>query len=389
MKKILLLIFACISLSINFSIAQTMKASLGFGGASNTVKIYITPDATQTPATIATLQFNLAIPTTVTPVPTVTLVTNPSFGATWVVDPAYVEGGFYNYNIYTAVSPLMPNLTAGTEIEVMEVSFDNTFLVNSQNVYLATLPDGGTIHPGFAVFYCDGTIVSDGHSNLYYARGAATVDNQFSYDNPTFAIAGTGTSTATLPEGVLPVKLVNFSAIKKDKDAVLNWQVANQDAISSHFDVQRGFTGTDFKSIGRVDVNLNSGATATYAFNDVNIAAAKSNGVIYYRLKMVDKDAKFTYSPVRSVRLTSKGFGVNLYPNPAKGFSNLSIELSNPSQIVLSITDAAGRIVQNMEFAGFKGLNQKRIDLSKLASGSYMIKVNNGSEVQTVSLIKE
>ncbi len=187
----------------------------------------------------------------------------------------------------------------------------------------------------------------------------------------------------------LPISLSNFSAVRKDKDAILNWQVANQDANSSYFDVERGFTGTDFKSIGRVDVNLNSGATATYSFNDVNIAIAKSNGVIFYRLKMVDKDGKFTYSDIKNIKLSLKAFAVNLYPNPAKGFSNLSIELSNPSQIILSIADAAGRIVQNMEFTGFKGLNQKRIDLSKLASGSYMIKVNNGSEVQTVSLIKE
>ena len=87
--------------------------------------------------------------------------------------------------------------------------------------------------------------------------------------------------------------------------------------------------------------------------------------------------------------MSGRASAISLYPNPAKAYSNVTIELEVPSQIILSISDAAGRKVQNMEFAGYKGLNQKKIDLSKLAGGSYMIKVNNGSEVQTISLVKE
>ncbi len=187
----------------------------------------------------------------------------------------------------------------------------------------------------------------------------------------------------------LPVTLLNFSATKKNNDAVLNWQVQNQDANSAYFELEKGFTGSDFIKIGRVEVDITTGPTATYSFNDANFALTKSNGIVFYRLKMVDKDGKYTYSLIRSLKLTAKAFGVNLYPNPAKGFTNVTIELENNSQLNLSISDGAGRVVHNMQFTGLKGLNQKRIDLSKLAGGSYMMKVNNGTEVQTVPLIKQ
>ncbi len=187
---------------------------------------------------------------------------------------------------------------------------------------------------------------------------------------------------------VLPIKLTNFSAIRKDNNAVLNWKVTNQDANSSHFELERSFNGTDFKNIGRVDVNLSSGLAGSYSFTDLNAAASKTN-VIYYRLKMVDKDEKSTLSTIKNIRLTKKSFGVNVYPNPARQFSTVNIDLENESSIILSLTDASGKVLQKTKFSGFKGLNQKQIDLSRFASGSYLLKVNSGNEMQTVSIIKE
>ncbi len=104
---------------------------------------------------------------------------------------------------------------------------------------------------------------------------------------------------------------------------------------------------------------------------------------------MVDKDAKSTLSAIKNIRLTKKSFGVNVYPNPARQFSTLNIDLENESSIILSLTDAAGKVLQKTQFNGFKGLNQKQIDLSKFASGAYLLKVNSGNEIQTVSIIKE
>ncbi|MDQ6889427.1 MAG: T9SS type A sorting domain-containing protein [Bacteroidota bacterium] len=387
MKKITLLLAVAIYIS-NWSFGQLVQATIAPGSTSTSVKIFLQADVTQTPASFSTLQFNIGIPASTSPIPIATVISTAFTGVTWIVGAPYSEGGYINYNIYTASSPLTINIVMNTPFEAMEVQFSGG-PSTSQSVALVTLPDGGVTPPSFAIFYATGTVNSDGHSNLYYPGTSAVVDNKFSYDNPSFTTPGTGTSTATIVGVILPVRLTNFAVTKKAKDAILTWQVSNQDANSAYFELEKGFTGTDFKKIGRVDVNSNSGSTASYSFNDVNIVSAKASGVVFYRLKMVDKDGRFTYSEVRNIKLNNKSFAVNLYPNPAKGFSNVTVELDNPSQIRLSISDAAGRIVQNIEFAGFKGLNQKKLDLSKLAGGSYMLKVNNGSEIQTVPMVKE
>ncbi|HEV8082504.1 MAG TPA: T9SS type A sorting domain-containing protein [Chitinophagaceae bacterium] len=363
------------------------KGSLIQGPTPNSVDIVISPTINFT-GYLTNVVFTLEIPQGVTQ-PTITRIPLstyfPSFNTFGPVTTIETGGTFVNYGYSATNTSITANTTvnAGVDYPVLRLSFSGG---SSANIRLANLASGG---PGTLYqFYVEantGALAND-YTNYVQMFNGPIISPTSAYPDEATGYASYQYVNLT---AILPIKLTNFSATKKDKDAVLNWQVANQDANSSYFELERGYTGTDFTKIGRVDANLTSGSTASYSFTDVNIAEAKSNGVIFYRLKMVDKDGKFTYSQVRSVKLTAKAFGVNLYPNPAKTYSNVTIELEVPSQIILSISDAAGRKVQNMEFAGYKGLNQKKIDLSKLAGGSYMIKVNNGSEIQTISLVKE
>ena len=393
MKKYLLIaaILCC-----NYGFSQTMYASLGAGSDLNSVRIYLMPTATQNPATFSTLQFNVAIPSSVSPAPVLTVVSSAFTGVTWIVAASYVENGYRNYNIYTGQAGYTLPITANVEFQAMEVRFSggpNTPMANT--AHLVTLPDGGVgtpASPNNGLFYCTGTINSNGQQ-LYYIRAGVTVANGDSYKSmepglPTKP-AGTFTSYARYaPLVALPIKLTNFTAIKKDKDALLTWSVENQDANASHFEIERSYNGTDFTNIGRVEVNLNSGSAATYNSTDANIVALRSSGVIYYRIKQVDKDGKFSYSEIRSIKLDAKSVGINLYPNPAKSFTNILIDLPQNSPIIISINDAGGKEVKQINVAGFAGINQKKIDLSGLSTGSYMIKVKAADQLQTISLVK-
>ena len=387
MKRYSTLVFVFLLLSPAIFAQVTgnfISSTIKQGSQANSVYVTIKSNTTLTGAKFSTFEFSLGIPASTSPTPTATIIAlNSNISYTSTISAETQNSS--NFTVFTFLGDgsqaagAAINYTADVEYQVAEVFFSGGPILPT-DIRIMQLPNGGGSGNVFFFVTDRGFDVTNQQAQFY-----SPIPTNVSNDGAGY----TGSSYATLTVTALPIKLSNFSATKKDKDAILNWQVANQDANSSHFEVERGFTGTDFKSIGRVAVNLNSVPTASYSFNDVNIASAKSNGVVFYRLKMLDKDGKFTYSQVRSVRLSNKGAGVNLYPNPAKTFSNLTIELENPSQITLSISDAGGRIVQNVEFAGFKGLNQKKIDLSKLAGGSYMIKVNTGSEVQTISLIKE
>jgi hypothetical protein len=77
---------------------------------------------------------------------------------------------------------------------------------------------------------------------------------------------------------------------------------------------------------------------------------------------------------------------LTLYPNPA----NNEIYLSNPKQIELeqvSIYDMTGRLVKTVSLEGMGA--EKAIDISELASATYMFIINNEYGQMTKSIIKE
>lgn len=193
--------------------AQTMRASLGVGSQSNRIKIYLKSTNTRTPAVISTLQFNLAIDTTVKPKPNITLTSSSLPGVIWSISQA-IEGSYYHYQFSTANSPIQFNTTANIEFEVMEVMF-NGGPTTSNTVYLLTLPDGGMgASAGNSLFLSTGTLPSDG-SSLYYIRSNVLLNNNFSYDKAG-VLSGTTISSASIA-GVSVGKTISNMTVLKTK----------------------------------------------------------------------------------------------------------------------------------------------------------------------------
>lgn len=382
MKKIFTLSLLLLSFHFLSEAQGTVQASLGRGSTANRVKIYIKSDTTAT-TNISTLEFNIAVPDSVT-IATPNLISSASSIA-WQVSPVVTEGGYHNFAIVTAQSPVTFNLTSGTEFEVMELEFSDYTTRLPSFVSLVTLPDGGS--NGLLLFYSTGSPVSDG-SNLYYGRTdiptynyTTNIVNGYSY--PSSGTGGTDISYARLMAGPTPVKLSAFNVNAKNNAAILSWTVQNQDATSSHFGIERSTNGTDFNQVGKVDATSGSQASYSYSDNALNLS-----GTVYYRLKMVDKDGQFAYSDVKSVQFTNAGFAVTLYPNPVQSFTKLNITLDQAQVIKVSVNDALGNLVKQMEINGQKGMNEKTIDLSTIPTGSYMIRIQAGQNIKTMPIIK-
>ena len=101
----------------------------------------------------------------------------------------------------------------------------------------------------------------------------------------------------------LPVELVSFTAKKKDnKDVIAEWKTVSEQNVS-HFEIEVAKGNTDYQNgrfvkIGEVVSPGNSNSERSYSFTDTEIG---KTGVRYYRLKIVDTDNTFVYSPVRPV----------------------------------------------------------------------------------------
>lgn len=388
MKKYLLL--SAIFLSTNV-FSQTIRASLGTGSTLNRVKIFLKTDATVANNLFATLQFNIAIPAGTAPMPSVSVASN-AFGVPWTVATPYVESGYINYNILTS-SSFQFSVTANVEFEAMEINFSggpNTPMINA--AHLVCLPDGGAGNNGNGLFYCTGGVASNGQ-DLFYARTNVTVSNGDTYapihGSFIYGPSGTVVSYARYaPAVLLPIKVTDFTVVKRNNDGLVSWIIENQDYNTSNFEVERSMNGRDFINIGNVNANLTSGSVGRYTYNDANIANISSSRVIYYRLKIVDRDGHFTYSEIRSIKLDSKAGTITIYPNPVKSFTNLVYDMVADAPVVVTVTDGAGKLMQRLEIAGQKGTNQTRIDMAKYAAGTYMVKIQAGDMIQSIPVIK-
>ncbi len=76
-----------------------------------------------------------------------------------------------------------------------------------------------------------------------------------------------------------------------------------------------------------------------------------------------------------------------LYPNPADTYTFVSWESSQRAEGVLQITNLMGRVVHQEKIVSDKGKNEKRIDLTSLAPGIYMLVFKAGARPHTTRLV--
>jgi endonuclease I len=173
--------------------------------------------------------------------------------------------------------------------------------------------------------------------------------------------------------GAIPVTLVDFSAVRNDKQVVLQWY-ATQETNFKQYVVERSTNGADFSEIGIVTAqNL-----ANYRFTDVQLPVVKT---VYYRLKLMDTDGRFRYSRIISVRLNGDN-GAFLYPNPVKRQFTLQLQQPLTAAGILTISDMTGRIMQQR----IVPVQQPtiRLDATALAAGQYVVTVKS----ETMNLVK-
>lgn len=176
------------------------------------------------------------------------------------------------------------------------------------------------------------------------------------------------TLASRTPQNPLPIELVSFSCSAKDKNVVtLNWRTASE-FNNDYYQVERSLNGTDFTAIAKVESRGNSNTMQDYAFNDYN---KPSGPLVYYRLKQVDTDKKFTYSETCVVENT--GNELSFYPNPVKNTLILDyIFTEKPKGNVYTVMDMTGRII---ELPANLVDSKLQFDCSDLANGIYFLKL--------------
>ena len=173
----------------------------------------------------------------------------------------------------------------------------------------------------------------------------------------------------------LPMVLGLFTVTKNNTTALLHWTTL-QETNTDHFVIERSKDGTNYVVIGTLAAGGNTNTVSQYQFTDKQIAA----GINYYRIKTLDKDARLTVSPVRTINNTGNDFTISLLPNPVtKGVVYINTSVSC---LRIELRDATGRLIKT---AAAKG-TQNQLPVHQLNKGMYFITVvtDSGDKVEKI-----
>ena len=252
----------------------------------------------------------------------------------------------------------------GTVVVTGDLDVLNGNMTNSSKVYTfgnTNVTGGGDING------CDGYSACDFTSSISSQSDLAN-ENENLYN---FVSSG----------GTLPIVLKSFNGELRFEEVALNWVTAKEENFS-HFEVERSTEQKKFDPIGFVQGLGESLSDVAYDFTDNNPPFGK----IYYRLKSVDIDGSFEYSPIIQVINGFEG-KVNLSPNPANSISNIRINLPssfNDKVDLVSIYDLNGTLItQLMNVDASSGLQFDE----PVKAGMYIIKVQHNGVEENLRLL--
>ena len=187
-------------------------------------------------------------------------------------------------------------------------------------------------------------------------------------------------------QNTLPVMLLSFSGKKVAQTVQLHW-VTSSEKNTKWFEVERSTNGSAFTKIAALPATGGISMQQQYEAADALLPAGQP--VLYYRLKIMDADGRFTYSSLVAVRLDGKtGSWMQAYPNPFANQLVLLVQASASEKLAITISDAAGKTVLAESRSVNGGISNIYINTTILPAGTYQLKVTGRQQSFTQKLMR-
>lgn len=232
------------------------------------------------------------------------------------------------------------------------------------------------------IYYVDGALISQSIQNksthdfdkaiaLIGPIDQNTLTNGFRGSLDDIKIFNRVLTDAEVQNLALPVTLEYFKARKMQRNVQLTWKSSVEDNVS-HFQVERSGDGFRFDNMLRVEAGK-----YMYSVLDENF----QEGTNWYRLKIIDRDGKSTYSNVIRIAVDDAvDHQIATYPNPASAKIYL---VGNSTFNNVTILNSAGRIMKPVR------LVSNIIDISHLPPGVYYLRCSDGDKTLSSKFIKQ
>lgn len=307
-------------------------------------------------------------------------------------------------------------LTSGVSTSITSIYFldeSNGYAVGASGTILKTTDGGaswtkqtsgttqglnfvrfGDVSAGLAVGNSGTILVTTSGGSTWTAQTSGTTQNLratvLAGVNNTFVCGGNGTILYNNDQ-TLPVELTSFTATADQSTITLKWRTATE--INCYgFAIERHVQSPDFSAspswdaIGFVPGNGNSNTPRYYSFVDKRM----QGGQYTYRLKKIDLDGSYEYSPAINASLAMKPgvFAVANYPNPFNPETNFQYSIPVASVVNLSLFNMLGQHVATVvnEYKE-AGTYQVSFDGSKFSSGMYLYTLQAGKNTITKKML--
>ncbi len=175
---------------------------------------------------------------------------------------------------------------------------------------------------------------------------------------------------------IVPVDLLHFSAKANEGYNELGWRTTNEQNLA-HYEIEFSADGVNYTFAGRITANNNTSENNYSYRHTIN-----SFSTVFYRLKIIDKDARSRYSNILTVnsKLTNH---VKIYPSPVTGsYVNL---YSEKSVEFITLLAADGKKIFEQRLNNVSGTIN--ITVPVLPNGLYILQVRTKDEFINQKLI--
>jgi|GEM_PF-1470467 len=174
----------------------------------------------------------------------------------------------------------------------------------------------------------------------------------------------------------LPVELINFDVRLRGSVAFLSWETA-WEVHNAYFAVEHSSNGRIFTPIGIQFGAHSSRGLLSYEFkHDVN-----REGRHYYRLKQVDEDGGFDYSPIRVV--TFHGSQISVTPSQTNDF--IDVNWSQVGTVNIFIYSFHGNL---MFYENNVGTGHRQVTMQDFPSGLYVVVIEDEDRQESFKILR-
>jgi alpha-amylase len=172
----------------------------------------------------------------------------------------------------------------------------------------------------------------------------------------------------------LPVELLDFQAFPERESVLLKWQTESEKNLNRYEIERSNGDAAHFEKMGSEEGKGQAG-NSLYSWPDEK---APQNTPLYYRLKMVDNDGTFRYSPIRQAILARRSFEAFISPNPVHGAGKLYLNTLHAQHFHVSILNAQGALISEQDIDA--GAGENTMALPVLPTGLYSLQLQGETE---------